>query len=140
MRKTKYKEFGGERHHHSRVTYSVGGGVVRLGCCAIKYHPVGVCLHDHAYDYTCVCISTKRPYVSVIWAQRGRTCWPLSVSHSQCFLLSPTLPDGLAQGLACGHPTRPILCPVRVSLCPSQLCHLSVWAVWTGKPSSSCLQ
>lgn len=29
----------------------------------------------------------------------------------------------------------PLTLPVR-SPCPSQLCHLSIWPVWTGKPST----
>lgn len=42
----------------------------------------------------------------------------------------------VGQWISCGHPIRPILCP----MWPVYLCHLSVWAVWTGKPSASCLQ
>ena len=81
-----------------------------------------------------MCTSSR---ISAIRGERGRTCWPSPISHAPCFLLHP---PRTARGLAGGHPTRPILSPLCISPCPSQLCHLSVWAVWTGKPSASCLQ
>ena len=81
--------------------------------------------------HACECI---HPAVSAIQDERGRACWPSPISHAPYFL-----PPHPSRGLA-GHPTPPILLPPCVSPRPSQLCHLSVWAVWTGKPATSCLQ
>ena len=69
--------------------------------------------------YAC---ESAAPTTLAIRGERGRTCWPSPISHAPRFLHhrkpshTPTARPSPARGLAYGHPTRPILSPLCVSL------------------------
>lgn len=69
-----------------------------------------VAFYPPMYLYECI-----HPAISVIQSGRERTRWPSPISHGLCFLFCPH--PWPTQGLAGGHPTRPV--PSLSSMCLS---------------------
>lgn len=125
-------KFRGKQQHTPEVTNS--GQWSRSGFPLCGKHNQSK--HVLTLMHTC---KSVYPAISAIWAERGRTLWILAISHALCFLLHPSALSSPRISWWSPHLAHS-LSSVSLSHCPSQLCYLSVWAVWTGKPSTSCLR